>query len=80
MLKQSVKDYPSLYGEKYVTYNVHGLIHLSNFVKTHGALDQFSAFKIENYLQIIKKTIHSEKFPLKDLYNSHWGNVLFRCT
>ncbi|XP_060859445.1 uncharacterized protein LOC132936702, partial [Metopolophium dirhodum] len=54
-LKQFVQDYPNLYGEEYVTYNVHGLIHISNFVKIHGPLDQFSAFKFENYLQIIKK-------------------------
>jgi len=69
LLKQFVQDYPNLYGKEYVTYNVHGLIHISNFVKIHGPLDQFSAFKFENYLQIIKKTIHSAKFPLQDVYN-----------
>lgn len=69
LLRQFVKDYPDLYGEEYVTYNVHGLIHITNFVKIHGPLDKFSAFKFENYLQIIKKTVHSAKLPLQDMYN-----------
>ncbi|CAI6365764.1 unnamed protein product [Macrosiphum euphorbiae] len=43
------------FSNEYVTYNVHGLIHIPNFVKIHGPLDKFSAFKFENFLQIIKK-------------------------
>ncbi|CAI6376970.1 unnamed protein product [Macrosiphum euphorbiae] len=54
---------------EYVTYNVHGLIHIANFVKIHGPLDKFSVFKFENFLQIIKKTVHSSKYPLQDVYN-----------
>ncbi|KAL4100721.1 hypothetical protein QTP88_020755 [Uroleucon formosanum] len=38
LLKQFVKDYPNLYGGEYVTYNVHRLIHISNFVKIHGPI------------------------------------------
>jgi len=37
--------------------------------KIHGPLDKFSAFKFENFLQIIKKTVHSFKYPLQDIYN-----------
>jgi len=47
-LKQFVQDYPNLYGEEYVKYNVRGLIHISNFVKIHSPLHQFSAFKLKN--------------------------------
>jgi len=30
----------------YIGYNVHGLIHVSDFVLTHGALDLFSGFTV----------------------------------
>jgi len=56
LLRQFVTEYPEYYGNEYVTYNVHGLVHIANFVKIHGPLDKFSAFKFENILQIIKKT------------------------
>ncbi|CAI6353315.1 unnamed protein product [Macrosiphum euphorbiae] len=46
MLKQFVHEYGSFYGEGYVGYNVHGLIHLADFVLIHGNLDLFSAFKV----------------------------------
>ncbi|KAF0749604.1 Uncharacterized protein FWK35_00019784 [Aphis craccivora] len=69
MLRQFVTQYSDLYGEEYITYNVHGLIHLAQFVKIHGSLDKFSAFKFENCLQIIKSTLKNCRFPLQDVYN-----------
>jgi len=67
LLRQFVTEYPEHYGNEYVTYNVHSLVHIANFVKIHGPLDKFSAFKFENFLQIIKKTVHSSKYPLQDV-------------
>jgi len=69
LLKTFVSEYSSHYGEEYIGYNVHGLIHVSDFVLTHGALDTFSAFKFENYLQFIKKSSKNSKNPLEDIYN-----------
>ncbi|CAI6370279.1 unnamed protein product [Macrosiphum euphorbiae] len=69
LLKRFVCEYSSNYGEEYVGYNVHGLIHVCDFVLTHGALDLFSAFKFENYLQFIKKSSKNSKNPLEDIYN-----------
>ena len=34
-----------LYGNSFVIYNVHSLIHLVDDVRLHGPLDGFSAFK-----------------------------------
>lgn len=48
LLKHFVTEYI------HIGYNVHGLIHICDFVLVHGALDSFSAFKFENYLQFIK--------------------------
>lgn len=69
LLRQFVTEYSDLYGEEYITYNVHGLIHIVQFVKKHGSLDKFSAFKFKNYLQIIKNTLKNARFPLQDVYN-----------
>jgi hypothetical protein len=69
LLKTFVSEYSFYYGEEYIGYNVHGLIHVSDFVLTHGALDLFSAFKFENYLQFIKKSSKNSKSPLEDIYN-----------
>jgi len=52
-------------------YNVHSLIHLPKFVKseTHGLLDNFSCFPYENYLQKIKNSLKSTKYPLQETHN-----------
>lgn len=69
LLISFVSQYLTLYGYEYVTYNVHGLIHLADFALQHGPLDKFSAFKYENCLQIIKKTVKNARYPLQDVYN-----------
>jgi len=69
LLRQFVTEYSVLYGKEYVGYNVHGLIHICDFVLLHGNLDAFSAFKYENYLQFIKKSCKNARYPLQDTYN-----------
>jgi len=69
LLKKFVQEYPMLYGEHFMSYNVHSLIHLPKFVKTHGSLDNFSCFRYENYLQKIKNCLKSTKYPLQETHN-----------
>lgn len=45
-----VKKYKKIYGDEHITYNVHNLLHLCDDVLLFGKLDNFSAFKFENYL------------------------------
>jgi len=66
-LRKFVTDYGVLYGQQYVSYNVHSLIHLPMFTNIHGPLDNFSSFQYENYLQEIKKTIKCSKYPLQEI-------------
>jgi len=54
-LRKFVIDYGVLYGQQYLSYNVHNLIHIPMFTTIHGPLDNFSSFQYENYLQEIKK-------------------------
>ena len=53
-----------LCGETFTVYNVHNLIHLVNDVRTHKvSLNDVSAFKYENHLQVYKKLIKNAKSP-----------------
>lgn len=64
-----VEKYKIIYGAKYVTYNVHNLIHIVNDVKKFGPLDNFSAFNFENYLYEIKKLVKNSRYPLQQIVN-----------
>lgn len=68
-LIQFVNDYGLLYGHHFVTYNVHSLVHLPMFTLLHGPLDNYSSFRYENYLQYLKKSLKSERYPLQEIYN-----------
>lgn len=52
------------------TYNAHCLSHLYDFVLQLGPLDNFSAFKFENYLYLLKRRIKSGSFVLTQTVNS----------
>lgn len=69
LLLYFVSNYKTLYGEEYMSHNVHNLLHLSNDVQTFGALDNFSCFKYENHMQIIKQKLHQSGAPLEELSN-----------
>lgn len=68
-LKKFVIDYGDLYGQQYISYNIHSLIHLPMFTTIHGPLDNFSSFQYEHYLQEIKKTVKCAKYPLQEISN-----------
>lgn len=58
-----------VYGQSYINYNVHSLLHLPFFVLKHGPLESFSCFKYENYLQELKKCMKCARFPLQEVSN-----------
>lgn len=58
-----------LYGNDFIIYNVHNLIHISDDVVKFGHLDSFSSFSFENFLYEIKKQIKKAEKPLQQLYN-----------
>ncbi len=57
LLQYFVDTFEKLYGKEHISFNVHGLLHLSDDVKVHGPLDSFSAFRFENYLGQLKKLL-----------------------
>ncbi|XP_067216038.1 uncharacterized protein [Linepithema humile] len=62
-----IKTFIKLYGMGHVSHNIHSLIHLVNDVKRFGPLDNFSAFKFENYMQTLKKYIRKADKPLQQV-------------
>lgn len=69
LLVDFVKEFRIYYGAHFITHNIHSLIHLPYYVKIHGCLDNFSAFKYENYLGVLKKSISHSRFPLQEAAN-----------
>lgn len=57
LLKKFVKGCHKLYGDEFVTYNVHCLIHLASDALRFGNLETVSAFPFENYLQKVKRLL-----------------------
>ncbi|XP_035716752.1 uncharacterized protein LOC110861074 isoform X1 [Folsomia candida] len=68
LLLYFVEQFKKLYGKENLSYNVHGLIHLTNDVRKHGDLNSFSAFPFENFLGKIKNLIKGSHLPLQQVY------------
>lgn len=58
-----------LYGPHFNSYNVHGLLHLTNDVRRLGNLDSFSAFPYENNMSIFRKYCRKPGLPLQQFFN-----------
>lgn len=59
----------NLYGSTFNSYNVHGLLHLTNDVRHLGSLDTFSAFPYENNMSIFRKYCRKPELPLQQFFN-----------
>lgn len=70
-IEQFVVEFPDIYGVTSVTYNVHNMLHLTDCVEYLGSLNNFSAYKFENALQKIKRTIKMPKHIPQQLYHRH---------
>lgn len=64
LLKFFVHSSAQLYGQNFVTYNVHALMHLCEVAERYGCLEKCSAYPFESYMQTIKKYVRSTKNPL----------------
>jgi len=68
-IRQFVCKASKIYGEDFVVYNIHSLLHLCTDVQIYGPLDRYSCFPFENYLQSLKRRIRSKRLPLEQVYN-----------
>lgn len=69
LIRYFVEKYKKIYGNEYITYNVHNLLHLCDDVLLFGKLDNFSAFRFESYMSKIKRKLKNSRYPLQQIYN-----------
>lgn len=68
MLQLFVENFPIIFGENSVSYNVHSLLHIQQTVEQVGDPVHGSAYAFENYLQHIKNYVRK---PTKILQQIH---------
>ena len=68
-LQKFVLRNEELYGPTFNSYNVHGLLHLTNDVRRLGNLDSYSAFPYENNMSIFSKFLRKPSLPLQQYSN-----------
>ncbi|KAJ8687163.1 hypothetical protein QAD02_022957 [Eretmocerus hayati] len=69
LLREFIRDYKILYGEEYLVYNLHNLIHLAEEALQNGTLDSFSAFPFENFMRILKSFVRKPEGPLQQIHH-----------
>lgn len=69
MLKKFITEFMELYGEQYITSNVHNLQHIVDEVERFGPLNTFSAYPFENALQRMKHLLRSGWKSLEQVLN-----------
>ena len=68
MLVWFVNTSPNIYGETFNVYNVHSLVHLVEDIEYfRTTLNEISAFKFENYMQNIKKSVKNSRNPVSHI-------------
>lgn len=74
MLEHFVIGFAEIYGEQFVSHNVHNLLHICSDVKKYGILDKYSAFRFENYMTTVKRMVRKGEKPLEQIarrYSEH---------
>ncbi|EFN87335.1 hypothetical protein EAI_08038, partial [Harpegnathos saltator] len=67
-LKKFVDRCESLYGATFNSYNIHGLLHLTDDVRQLDSLDSFSAFPYENNMTFFRKYCRKPNLPLQQIF------------
>lgn len=55
LLTHFVTKFSQLYGETFMSHNIHITLHLADDVKKFGSLNSFFAFPFESFMQPLKK-------------------------
>lgn len=67
MLVYFITQGRQLYGDEFLVYNVHNLVHLASDAKLYGSPDECSAFSFENSLHQMKRLVCSGQNPLSQI-------------
>lgn len=67
LLNSYVEQYRDIYGEDYISSNVHNLVHLADEVRRFGPSIGFSSYPFENRLYYIKRLLRNGNLPLSQV-------------
>lgn len=77
-----VEGVKELYGQENISFNMHGLLHVPDDVKTFGGAQNFTAYQFENYYQMLRKWIRKGGDYFSQIYK-RWlftrGQVIKKC-
>lgn len=73
-----VKNFGIIYGQQFISHNIHNLLHLCNDVRKFGVLDNFSAFPFENFLCTLKNIQRKPEKPLQQLARRYGEQIISR--
>jgi len=71
LLDYFVRTFDEMYDRQHISHNIHGLLHIVDDYRTHGPLDNCSAFPFENYMKALKSRIRKHDKPLEQLINRY---------
>lgn len=63
-----VAEAPNIFGPDFITFNLHNLLHIYEACLDYGSVNNFSNYKFENYLQILKQLIRKPEKVLQQLH------------
>lgn len=67
MLDDYLEQFRTIYGEQYMTSNIHNLTHLIDDVEKFGVLQSFSSYPFESMLGQMKRLVRNGRNPLPQL-------------
>lgn len=71
LLKLFVENFPLVFGENSVTFNVHSILHIINAVEDFGIITNFTAYSFENFMQDLKRKIRKPSNILEQISNRY---------
>lgn len=64
-------SFQNIYGQQFVSHNVHGLLHVCDDYLRYGPLDNCSTFFFENYMKELKSFLRKHDKPLQQVINRY---------
>lgn len=69
LFEKFIEEFKIIYGEQYITSNIHNLEHVVGDVNRFGSLNTISAYPFESYLFQIKNLLRQGNFCLEQVIN-----------
>lgn len=69
LLERFVHDAQDVFGENFVSYNIHSAKHLVDECRKYKSLIKFGTYKFENFFSVVKRILRSGSYPIQQIRN-----------